>query len=68
MVDIHCHILPALDDGAVEESVARVMAARIRSAVNAMSSQTAKFSPERFLAAFQLPPLLSADSFSILRG
>jgi protein-tyrosine phosphatase len=27
MVDIHCHILPALDDGAVEESVAREMAA-----------------------------------------
>lgn len=27
MVDIHCHILPALDDGAVEESVSREMAA-----------------------------------------
>ena len=27
MVDIHCHILPALDDGAKEESVAREMAA-----------------------------------------
>jgi protein-tyrosine phosphatase len=27
MVDIHCHILPALDDGAVEDSVAREMAA-----------------------------------------
>src|SRR3990172_6240301 len=27
MVDIHCHILPALDDGAAEESVAKEMAA-----------------------------------------
>ena len=27
MVDIHCHILPALDDGAKEESVAKEMAA-----------------------------------------
>jgi protein-tyrosine phosphatase len=27
MVDIHCHILPGLDDGAVEESVSREMAA-----------------------------------------
>ena len=27
MVDIHCHILPALDDGATEELVAREMAA-----------------------------------------
>ena len=27
MVDIHCHILPALDDGAEEESVAKEMAA-----------------------------------------
>jgi protein-tyrosine phosphatase len=27
MVDIHCHILPALDDGAVENSVSREMAA-----------------------------------------
>ena len=27
MVDIHCHILPALDDGATEESVAQEMAA-----------------------------------------
>ena len=27
MVDIHCHILPALDDGAVEESVSKEMAA-----------------------------------------
>jgi len=27
MVDIHCHILPELDDGAVEPSVAREMAA-----------------------------------------
>ncbi|MBI2819352.1 MAG: exopolysaccharide biosynthesis protein [Acidobacteria bacterium] len=27
MVDIHCHILPALDDGAVESSVAQRMAA-----------------------------------------
>lgn len=26
MVDIHCHILPGLDDGAVEDSVAREMA------------------------------------------
>jgi protein-tyrosine phosphatase len=27
MVDIHCHILPALDDGAVDSSLARQMAA-----------------------------------------
>ena len=53
MVDIHCHILPALDEGATEESVAQEMAAMAaadgisHSVATPHSNDRYPFDPER---------------------